>query len=163
MSTQSKTTDLKTLSPVYANELMLTYHQSAMLEDGTFKHVNSPYKVSQVLRKIWNAADLVIRESFYLLCFSNAADLIGYFKVADGGIDSVMVDTRLIFSAALLCRASSIIVAHNHPSGTLKPSEADHSITARIKAGADLLGITVNDHIILTENHFYSFNEHGDL
>lgn len=75
----------------------------------------------------------------------------------------MVVDTRLLFSAALLCRASSIIIAHNHPSGALSPSTADSAITRRIQQGGEMLSIKVLDHIILTPEDHYSFAENGGL
>jgi DNA repair protein RadC len=73
------------------------------------------------------------------------------------------VDLRLLFSIALLSRASSIVVAHNHPSGTLKPSEADKILTKRIVQAGELLSLNLNDHIILTKSSYYSFRDEGLL
>ena len=75
-----------------------------------------------------------------------------------------VIDSRVLFQYALKANAAQIILAHNHPSGNLKPSEADPSITKKIKDGAKHLDITVLDHIILTcDGEYYSFAEEGDL
>ncbi len=148
---------------IYANELTLSYKKAIRLEDPGFKQINSSLKVSQILRSIWDEDQLTIRESFYLLCFSTKLDLIGYYKVAEGGLDQVLIDIRIVFSTALLARSSSIVVAHNHPSGTCEPSSADRVLTRRLADAGELLAIQLNDHIILTEDSYYSFRDEGDL
>lgn len=153
----------KTPSVIYANELSLSYRRSVPLSDSQCHRLNSSRRIADFLRIIWDKEDLAIREAFYLLCFSTSMDLVGFYKLAEGGMDVVSVDTRLLFSTALLCRSSSIVVAHNHPSGTLKPSNADKMITKRIAAGGELLGIKLQDHIILTETTYYSFGDEGLL
>jgi len=77
--------------------------------------------------------------------------------MSSGGISGTMVDARLVFVAALKANASSIILAHNHPSGNLKPSEQDERITAKIEQGGALLDITVLDHLIVSSAGYYSF------
>ncbi len=148
---------------IYANELSISYNHCQKLKQPEFKCLNSAATIADLLRDIWNADDLSVRESFYLLCFSQPLDLIGFYKLSEGGLDAVVVDTRLLFSAALLCRASSIIIAHNHPSGALSPSKADIAITRRIQQGGDMLSIKLLDHIILTPEDHYSFAENGGL
>lgn len=150
-------------SVIYANELSLSYRRSVELSDPQYHRLNSSRRIAEFLRIIWNKEDLIIREAFYLLCFSSSINLIGFYKISEGGMDSVAVDTRLLFSTALLCRSTSIVIAHNHPSGTLKPSQADKEITKRIANGGELLGIKLLDHIILTETAYYSFADESML
>lgn len=145
------------------NELSLSYKRSIQLNDPQFQQLNSSKKVSNLLRHIWETDQLEIRESFYLLCFSTSLDLVGYQKISEGGMDSVLVDLRLLFSIALLSRATSIVVAHNHPSGTLMPSNADKVLTKNIVQAGEFLSIRLNDHIILTNNSYYSFRDGGLL
>ena len=145
------------------NELSLSYKRSIQLNDPQFQQLNSSKKVSNLLRHIWDTDQLEIRESFYLLCFSTSLDLVGYQKISEGGMDAVLVDLRLLFSIALLSRATSIVVAHNHPSGTLKPSNADKVLTKNIVQAGEFLSIRLNDHIILTNNNYYSFRDEGLL
>jgi len=151
------------LFSVFANELGLTYKRAVELDNPAFHKLNSSAKVAEFLRMIWDKEDLIVRESFYLLCFSSGLDLLGFFKIADGGIDAVSIDRRLLFSSALLCRSVSIIVAHNHPSGACYPSAADKAITKVIDEAGDIMGIKLNDHIILTQDSYYSFRDEGDL
>ena len=148
---------------IIVNELSLSYKRSLQLNDPQFKQLNSSTKVSNLLREIWDEDQLEVRESFYLLCFSTGLDLLGYQKISEGGLDAVVVDLRLLFSIALLSRATSIVIAHNHPSGTLKPSQADKILTEKIVQAGELFSIRVNDHIILTESCYYSFRDEGLL
>ena len=73
-----------------------------------------------------------------------------------------MVDVKLLLASAIKANTSSIIVAHNHPSGNLKPSENDLRLTRRIKEGAKLLDITLLDHVIVTKDTYYSFADDGN-
>lgn len=89
--------------------------------------------------------------------------MLGIFNVASGGIDGVMIDCRLMFATGLLIKASSIIMAHNHPSGNLKPSEADIYFSKKIEECGRTLNITLIDNLIVTRNGFYSFSDQGLL
>ena len=82
-------------------------------------------------------------------------------RVHLGGISAVSADQRIIYKTALEHHASSIIVAHNHPSGTLKPSKADLEVTKMLKSAGDLLEIKLTDHLILTEDAYFSFADEG--
>lgn len=97
-----------------------------------FKCINNSKLMDRTFRRIWDLDELEIRESFYALYFNTKLDVIGYRKIAEGGLDTVMVDMRLIMSSALLCNATRIAVAHNHSSGTLRPSAADRTLTNKI-------------------------------
>jgi len=88
---------------------------------------------------------------------------MGYYLLSMGGIAGTVVDPKLVFQCALLSCAESIILCHNHPSTNLTPSEADHAITKKIAKAGKLLDITLLDHIIITENSYYSFADHGNL
>ncbi|MEC3881993.1 JAB domain-containing protein [Parapedobacter sp. 10938] len=89
--------------------------------------------------------------------------LTGFFKIADGVIDAVPVDIRTLFTSALLSGANKIVLAHNHPSGTLRPSPADMNLTNKAVNAGELLDIEILDHIIITENSYYSFKDEGLL
>ncbi|MBE8714827.1 JAB domain-containing protein [Sphingobacterium hungaricum] len=154
---------LQTSDDIVANELSLCYKRSVELMGPQYKKLNNSRTVSNLLRQIWEKDQIEIRESFYLLCFSTGLDLLGFQKISEGGLDAVLVDFRILFSIALLSRASSIVVAHNHPSGTCHPSEMDRTLTKRIVEAGGLLDIRLNDHIILTETSYYSFRDEGLL
>jgi DNA repair protein RadC len=83
--------------------------------------------------------------------------------VSSGGITGTVADPRIILAAAVKCCAVNIILAHNHPSGSLKPSRADEQLTVKIKEAARFLDITVLDHIIVSTEGYFSFAEEGLL
>lgn len=89
--------------------------------------------------------------------------MLGYSVISQGGTASTVVDIKMVFQTALLTNASCIILAHNHPSGNLQPSIEDNRLTDRIKEAAKLFDITVLDHIIITNESFYSFSDNGNI
>ena len=107
--------------------------------------------------------DITLFESFYIILLNNANNTTGYVKISQGGITGTMVDVRLVAKYALEGMATSIILIHNHPSGTLRASSSDKQITSKIQKGLELLEIKVLDHIILTGNDYYSFLDEGIL
>jgi len=111
--------------------------------------------------KRFYTGDIDIYESFFILLLNRANKTIGYAKISQGGIVGTCVDIKIIAKYCVDALASSVILAHNHPSGNLKPSQADISITKRIKEALSLLEVQVLDHIILTENGHYSLQNEG--
>lgn len=107
--------------------------------------------------------DLEVFESFFLLLLNRANKTIGYAKISQGGITGTVVDVKLVAKYAVDSLASGVILAHNHPSGNLLPSDADKSITLKIKGALSLLEVNVLDHIILTADGYYSFIDEGIL
>jgi len=101
-------------------------------------------------------------EEFLLILLNRANNTIGWVKISSGGISGTVCDPKVVFTYALNAGASSIILAHNHPSGNTKPSQCDINITKKIKGGGELLDIKLLDHIIYTtENGHYSFLDEG--
>lgn len=146
-----------------ANELVVSYVKNPNLNIEDFKVVNNSRLMNVVFKQIWNQNDLTIRESFYAIFFNPKLDVVGYRKIGDGSLDAVMVDMRIIFSSALLANATHIAVAHNHPSGSLKPSSADFNLTQQIVSASKVLNISFLDHLIITEDDYYSFRDEGNI
>ena len=96
------------------------------------------------------------KECFYVLYLSKANQVVNVMKLSEGGIDSTIVDIKILLQGALLCNATSLILAHNHPSGQLKPSQADIKITENIKKACDIFSIQLLDHLILTSESYIS-------
>lgn len=107
--------------------------------------------------------DLTIYESFFIILLNNSNNTTGFVKISQGGMTGNLVDVRLVAKIALEGLAVGIIMVHNHPSGTLKPSQTDKNLTAKVKKGLELLDIAVLDHIIITEESYYSFADEGIL
>jgi len=102
-------------------------------------------------------------EEFWILFLNRANFILGKSQVSKGGMSGTIADPRMIFKAALNHKASSIILCHNHPSGNTKPSEADIRLTKNLAESGKLLEISVLDHLIVTQNGFYSFADEGLL
>lgn len=123
--------------------------------------VVTSHHAAEYFRHGWE--DLNYRESFKAMFLNRSNKIIGIREVGVGGITGVVVDLRLIFQAALGCNATSMILAHNHPSGNLTPSENDLRVTRKIKDAGVIMDIHVIDHVILTEDEYYSFADEGTL
>lgn len=103
------------------------------------------------------------KEYFKVLFLNQVNQVLGYTLISEGGLTTTDVDVRVILQAALLTNSVAIILAHNHPSGNLKPSRQDIEITKQVKDAAQLMRITVIDHLILTDTGYYSFSDEGQL
>lgn len=100
----------------------------------------------------------------FAVIFLNKANRINHFEiVSTGGITGTVADPRIILKKALACNATSLILCHNHPSGSVKPSKADEELTVKIKEAARYLDMRVMDHIIVSEEGYYSFADQGLL
>ena len=96
-------------------------------------------------------------EEFWIILLNRANRVIKKSKISSGGISGTVADTRVIFKSAIDNLASAIILAHNHPSGNLKPSQADINLTKKLRESGTVLDIPVLDHIIIAENSYFSF------
>ena len=102
-------------------------------------------------------------EEFWALYLNQSNKVIHIEKLTQGGISQSVVDVRILFKIALEKFATAVIVAHNHPSGNLKPSAEDISITKKIQEGGRILHISLLDHLIITQKSYYSFSDEGLL
>jgi DNA repair protein RadC len=102
-------------------------------------------------------------EEFWIILLNKANKVIQKCSISEGGISGTVVDPKKIFKIVLDHHASSIILGHNHPSGNVQPSEADHKITIKIKDAGMMLDVAVLDHIILGDDKYFSFADEGVL
>jgi DNA repair protein RadC len=117
-----------------------------------------------IVRKLMSRDGLIhYREEMIVLCLNQGNKVIGYHRVSAGGQTATVADLRIIATLALNCTANQIILAHNHPSGSLQPSSADIALTRKAKEGLALLDIRLLDHLIITDERHYSFAEEGEL
>lgn len=119
--------------------------------------------INDFFRKTFDADSIEIHEEFMVAYLNNANETIGWFKVSQGGLTGTVVDVRLIMSNAVKLCCKSIVLAHNHPSGSLKASEPDKHTTKRLQEACRLFDITLLDHIILTKDSYYSMVDNGDI
>ena len=100
-------------------------------------------------------------EEFWILYLNNANKIIEKLPISKGGITGTLVDVRITLKKALELGATGLILAHNHPSGNLNPSEADKQLTNKLKIAAESIDIKVLDHLIVTEKSYFSFADEG--
>jgi len=102
-------------------------------------------------------------EEFWVLFLNNANKVLEKYQISKGGFTGTVVDVRMLFKQALSIAAVAVVVCHNHPSGNLKPSNADVEITQKIKKAGATLEIKLLDHLIITEKAYFSFVDEGVL
>ena len=114
-----------------------------------------------VFKKHWNLETIDFLEHFKVMLLNRANRVLGIIEISKGGMAGTVADPKVIFAAAIKSAASSIILAHNHPSQNLNPSQADFNLTRKIKNGGELLDIGVLDHLIISSEGYYSFADEG--
>lgn len=143
------------------------------------RYISKGFKVkimgsTDVFRRVtkWWDDTINILESFVLLLLSQSNRELGIFKVSQGGLSGTAIDVRLICAVSILSGATQVILCHNHPSGNIRPSDADIRITEKIKNALALLDIILLDHVIITpidcliipdEKRYFSFRDEGIL
>lgn len=116
-----------------------------------------------LFRENYDDALIGFQEHFKVMLLNRGNRVLGISTISQGGVSGTLVDSKIIFALAIKAMASGIIIAHNHPSGNTRPSESDIRLTRKLKAAANLLDITLVDHIILSPepDRYYSFaDEH---
>jgi len=111
----------------------------------------------------WDMDLIELQEEFKILLLNNANEVLGIHTLSKGSTKGTIVDLKLLFVIALKSNATGIIIAHNHPSGKMKPSQSDIELTKRIKKSGDLLDIKLLDHLIITKDEFYSLADNVDF
>lgn len=125
--------------------------------------INSSKDAYEILFNNWDLNRIEMTEQFFILLLNRANNVIGMTEISSGGFAGTVVDAKVIFSIALKCAASALVLAHNHPSSNLKPSDADLTITRRMVAAGKILDIEILDHLILTRDKYFSFGDQGLL
>lgn len=156
MKNQNQNTDWQKVS-----EIELIYKTKVKSADRPY--INSSRDAYRILVDSWDPGKIEFFEQFKVLLLNQTNRVLGIYEVSSGGIAGVVVDVRLLFSAALKAAASGIIIAHNHPSGKTAPSEADRYMTRKIHQAGKLLDIPLLDHLIVTPETYYSFADEGAL
>lgn len=141
------------------SELKLIYKQNFKASERP--RISNSVDSYNILNSDWNKDLIDFIEEFKILLLNTANKVIGCIGISIGGFRGTIADPKVIFAAAINGCASSIVLAHNHSSGNLKPSEQDILLTNRLKSGGLLLDIVVADHIIITSEGYYSFADQG--
>lgn len=127
-------------------------------KDGDFEKfkINSSYESAKFFRAQMGDS-IEIYETVMVLYLNNSLETMGWQKISQGGINSSVVDIRIVMSTAMKLLASAILICHNHPSGSLKPSHSDIKITKELQEAGKILHVQILDHVIITENSHFSF------
>ncbi|MBE0675303.1 MAG: JAB domain-containing protein [Bacteroidales bacterium] len=126
--------------------------------------IKSSRDAFDLLVQNWDSNTLEYVEEFKILLLNRANAVLGILPVSKGGVSGTVTDVRIILQACVLSNASSLIIAHNHPSGNLNPSDADIKITQKIKEASSLMDIQLLDHLILiSDDTYHSFADQGQL
>lgn len=120
--------------------------------------LEKPDHIVDMLNVLYNL-NHTAEEYLYLLTFNTKGRLLGLFEVSHGTVNYTIIGMREVFVRIFLVGATSFAVVHNHPSGDPDPSNEDHAFTNRFKEAAKIMGISFLDHIIISENNYYSFKE----
>jgi DNA repair protein RadC len=116
-----------------------------------------------VVNLMQNKIAFLDHEEFWVIYLNNANLILKAVQISKGGITSTEVDTRIVMQEAVVLKATQIILCHNHPSGSVKPSHADILLTEKIRKAAELLDISLIDHVVIHREKYYSFVEEGRL
>lgn len=112
--------------------------------------------------QFWKS-DINMYESCFIMLLDRARNVIGWAKISQGGVATTIMDVRIICKYAIETLSSSVILLHNHPSGSVKPSPQDKQLTQQIKDGLNVFGIPLDDHLVMSEEEYFSFCDEGLL
>jgi len=144
------------------NEISIKYQGNFKMDQAP--KINSSLSAKDLLFGSWDKDRIGLQECFKIVLLNNSNTVKGIFEVSTGGITGTLVDVRILFAVVLKSLSTSIILAHNHPSGNLKPSEADKQLTQKIKNAGDFLDIKLLDHlIIIPDGDYFSFADNALL
>lgn len=144
------------------SEVKLTYQSKIKASDRI--RISGSLDAFNVLWEHWDHSTIEHIEEFKILLLNRSNHVLGLAELFRGGGSGTVIDQRVIFQYCLKANAHGLILAHNHPSGNLKPSEADITITRKIKEGSVLLNVSLLDHLIITpDKAYFSFADEGLL
>lgn len=151
---------IQEIQKVMVKELEVKYHRPPI---GTMVRVTCSRDSEQLFRGVFNQDQLDLREEFWIALLNRANFVLGVSRIGIGSISACSVSIQMIFQLALNSNSSGILLCHNHPSGQLKPSQADISLTNKIKEGSKILDLSLLDHLIITSESYYSLCDEGVL
>lgn len=142
------------------NEIKISYKDK--IRTSTSTAIKSSADAGKLLFDNWDKNTIGLQETFKVLLLNNSNKVKGIYQLSTGGLTGTLVDIRILFAVILKSLSVGIILAHNHPSGKLKASNADIQLTEKIKKAAVYFDVKVLDHLILIPNgEFYSFSDNG--
>lgn len=147
--------------PLQVSEIKLVYKSKTKAKERP--QITSSRDAYWTLESNWSD-QIGLLEEFNVLLLDRSNRAMAICPISKGGVSGTVVDLKIVFAAALKGRASSIILAHNHPSGNLKPSQADIELTRKFRKAGEILDISVLDHLILSpDGDYYSFADENRM
>lgn len=153
--------ETKNLNEMAVAEIELVYKSKVKASERP--KINSSKDAYDIFLQSWSDTKIEFVEQFKILLLNRGNKVLAVYEVSTGGVTGTVADPRLIFAAALKANACAIILAHNHPSSNLKPSQADEQLTCKIKEGGRYLDIQILDHLIVCSEGYYSMADEGLL
>lgn len=141
------------------SEIQVSYSNQ---NEKKIKITNSKTAYDMVL-SYWSDRIIEYQEEVKLLLLNRANIVLGIHELSKGGTTGCIVDIKMVLAIALKCNAHGIILIHNHPSSNLNPSEADKSLTSKIKKACEIVDVNMLDHLIISKDGYYSFKDEGIL
>ena len=141
-------------------EAAVELYKRVQIKQAERKQVISSETACNILRPLIGDIE---NEEFWAIYLNQSNRVIRKERLSAGGLTGTLVDVRMIMKEAILCNATGMIIAHNHPSGNEKPSGEDNRITEQVKKAAETLNIRLIDHVIVTSNTYYSYVDNGML
>ena len=141
-------------------ESAVEFYKRVQIKQAERRQIISSETVCNILRPLIGDIE---KEEFWAIYLNQSNRVIRKERLSAGGLTGTLVDVRMIMKEAILCNATGMIIAHNHPSGNEKPSEEDNRITERVKKAAETLNIRLIDHVIVTSNTYYSYMDNDML
>lgn len=138
-------------------ELTLSYRPT--IKPNQRPKIKTPEQAHKIFLEHWNEDKIYLSEQFYMMLLNVRGNVLGIIELSSGGMSGTVVDLKMVFATALKACANSIIVAHNHPSGDIRPSEQDKAITNRIAEAGKILQVELSDHLIISPDNFFSFSK----
>ena len=146
-------------NPLKISEIDIVYRNEIKAKDRPkIKRSQDAY---EILKSVWDMNKIELVEQFKILLLNVRGACLGVSDIGLGGLKQVVADQKVIFAIALKAGANSIVLAHNHPSGSTEPSPQDKNLTAQMKRAGDILDVKIWDHLIVTPDSYYSFADNG--
>ena len=157
----SRKQQLKAIKENYIGaEIIVSYKKQILFPSLTLSKYEDVY---QMIKSLWDENSINLQEQFMAFYLNRNMNLIGYKLINTGSMIQCSVDVKLLVSIALHSMATAVIIAHNHPSGSIKPSQQDETVTKRIKDALLLIDVRLLDHFIITDCGYLSFQQEGLL
>jgi len=139
-------------------EIRVLYNRPSV---SSMERIHDSADAERVMRKVVDKDRIDLKEFFWVMLLSKSHHVLGVCQIGEGSASGVVVNAKEIFQLALNTNASGIILCHNHPSGSLKPSEADVTCTTEIEHVCEILDIRLHDHLIITSESYYSLTDNA--